>query len=261
MKVILKLIIALSFSFSNAQMVVSTVAGSGIAQTINGNGTLASFNNPNGIVKDSNGNLFISEESGRVIRKITPSGDVTIFAGSGAYGNADGVGTAASFGSLGSLVIDNSDNIYVGDYSNSRIRKILPSGVVSTISSTINNSSYAMCIDASKTNIYFCGSSRIVRKLEIATEIVTTIAGSGTIGNTDGIGTAANFNLPFGLTIDPTNTFLYVSDIFNHNIRKINLVTNAVTTLAGNGSSGSNDGNGLSATFNQKEFPEALPRG
>ena len=251
MKSILQIIIALSFSLCNAQMTVSTVAGNGSNQTINGNGTSASFNAPNGIAKDSNGNLFVSEEIGRVIRKITPSGDVTIFAGSGMNGSVDGTGTAASFASLGGLVIDNANNVYVGDYGNSRIRKISPSGVVTTISSTIGNSSYAMCIDASKTNIYFTGSSRIVRKLEIATGIVTTIAGSGNQGNIDGVGTAAWFNLPFGLTLDPTNSFLYVSDYFNQNIRKINLTTTEVTTLAGNGSSGSIDGTGSSASFNR----------
>ena len=249
MKKLLLFIFMLFMISANSQMVVTTVAGSGNQQTTDGIGKSASFNAPNGIAKDSNGNLFVSEEIGRVIRKISPSGDVTIFAGSGAYGSIDGLGTAASFANLGALVIDNANNIYVGDYGNDRIRKITPTGVVTTISSTINNSTYGMCIDASKTNIYFCGGSRIIKKLEIATGVVSTIAGSGNQGNIDGVGTAAWFNLPFGLTLDPTNSFLYVSDLFNLNIRKINLATTEVTTLAGNGSSGSNDGIGSSATF------------
>ena len=249
MKKILQLLIALSLSVGNAQT-VSTIAGSGAVQTTNGNGTSASFWQPNGVVKDSNGNIFISEETGRVIRKITPTGDVTVFAGSGNTGNTDGIGTAASFGFLGSLVIDNQDNMYVGDRGNEIIRKITPAGVVTTITSTSGTNCYALCINPNKTIIYCSGNGRQIYSLTIATGQVSLIAGSGSNGNTNGIGTAASFNLPLGLAVNPSDTFLYVSDFNNNNIRKINLSTTEVTTFAGTGISGSNDGTTTNATFN-----------
>ena len=235
------------FTFSNAQM-VSTIAGSGNQQTTDGTGITASFNRPNGIVKDSNGNLFVAEENGFVIRKIAPNGVVTTFAGNGTNGFLDATGTAAIFANLGALAIDNQNNIYVGDFGNSRIRKITPSGVVTTLV-TIDNP-YGICIDPAGTNLYAVGQSRRVFKVEIATGQITLIAGNSSQGNTDGIGTNASFNLPFGVVVDPTNTYLYVSDFSNNNIRRVTLATTQVSQFAGSGNSNFADGTGSAASFN-----------
>jgi DNA-binding beta-propeller fold protein YncE len=234
------------FTFSNAQL-VSTVAGSGNQQTADGTGITASFNRPNGIVKDSNGNLFVAEENGNVIRKIAPNGVVTTFAGNGTNGFLDATGTAAIFANLGALAIDNQNNIYVGDFGNSRIRKITPSGVVTTLA--ILDTPYGICIDPAGTNLYVVGQSRRVQKVEIATGQITLIAGNGSQGNTDGIGTNASFNFPFGVVVDPTNTYLYVSDLFNNNIRRLTLATAQVSQFAGSTNSNFADGTGSAASF------------
>ena len=112
--------------------VVTTFAGSGSAGSDDGTGIAASFNNPWGIAIDTNKNLFVSENKGHVIRKITPEGVVTTFAGSGTIGSDDGTGTAASFYRPDALTIDSNDNIYVTDYSNDNIRKITPNAEVTT---------------------------------------------------------------------------------------------------------------------------------
>ncbi len=88
-----------------------------------------------------------------------------------------------------------------------------------------------------------------IRKIEIATGVVTTLAGSYSYGSADGIGLAASFDLPTGITTDGTH--LYVADAFNKKIRKIEVATSVVTTLAGSGSSESIDGTGAAASFNR----------
>ena len=135
---------------------------------------------------------------------------VTTFAGkAGSSGSADGTGTAALFNSPSAITTDGT-NLYVTDSGNNTIRKIV-----------------------------------------IATGAVAIFSGSasGDSGSTDGIGTAALFNRPSGITTDGTN--LYVTDSGNHIIRKIVIATGEVTTLAGTaGSSGSVDGTGTGALFN-----------
>jgi hypothetical protein len=109
---------------------VYTLAGSGAQGFTNGPGATATFYHPWDVAVDHNFNAY-EIDANRVIRKITPDGTVSTFAGSGAEGSTDGVGTAASFSFLISLVFDSSGNLYVADFS--RIRKITPDGVVSTL--------------------------------------------------------------------------------------------------------------------------------
>ena len=87
----------------------------------------------------------------------------------------------------------------------------------------------------------------IIRKIIIATGVVTTLAGGGSGTSTDGTGTTASFNRPQGITSDGTN--LYVSDTNNHKIRKIVIATGVVTTLAGSTPFGSTDASGIAAKF------------
>jgi hypothetical protein len=110
---------------------VYTLAGSGAQGFTNGPGATATFYDPVDVAIDHNFNVYVADFANRVIRKITPDGTVSTFAGSGAEGSTDGVGTAASFSFLTSLVFDSSGNLYAADFT--RIRKITPDGVVSTL--------------------------------------------------------------------------------------------------------------------------------
>jgi hypothetical protein len=96
---------------------VTTFAGSGNTGNMNGNGSAASFNKPFGVAVDGSGNVYVAETDNHSIRKITPNGDVTTFAGTGNQGNMDGNGTSASFYDPIGLAIDGSGNVYVADAS------------------------------------------------------------------------------------------------------------------------------------------------
>jgi sugar lactone lactonase YvrE len=241
---------------------VTTFAGSGSSGNANGTGTAASFNNPQGAVVDANGNLYIADRVNHRIRKITTSGVVSTFAGSSS-GNTDATGTSAKFNGPHGLAIDASGNIFVADEGNHRIRKITSTGVVTTLAGSSQgmtdatgtsaqfDSPTGVAVDASG-NVYVADRiNHRIRKITSA-GVVTTFAGSGTSGNTNGTGTGAIFSSPTGLAIDASDN-IYVTDYANHSIRKITS-SSVVTTLAGpvgtTGTWGTTNGTGTSARFN-----------
>jgi NHL repeat. len=184
---------------------------------------------------------------------------VTTLAGSSS-GFVNGTGTSAKFKNPSS-VIHVDGNLYVTDSNNNAIRKIVIStGVVTTLAGSTSSGStdgtgtsarfdHPIGITSDGTNLYVAANkNHNIRKIVIATGVVTTIAGSTSSGSTNGTGTSARFNFPRGITTDGTN--LYVSDSYNHKIRKIVISTGAVTTLAGSGQAGSTDATGTSAKFN-----------
>jgi streptogramin lyase len=113
--------------------VVSTLAGSGATGSANGTGKSASFNSPFGIAIDAAGNVYVADSGNNLIRKITPDGVVSTFAGSGVKGAGNGTGAAASFNTPAGLAVDAAGNIYVSDENNNLIRKISTAGAVTTI--------------------------------------------------------------------------------------------------------------------------------
>jgi len=135
--------------------VVTTFAGS-IAGYWDDTGTAAQFNGPTGVAFDTAGNLYVSDRNNNKIRKITPVGLVTTLAGSSA-GFADGNGTAAKFYHPEGIVVDNTGNIYIADASNNAIRKITPTGVVTTLAG--GNGYCQGGFDGTGTNATFCGPS------------------------------------------------------------------------------------------------------
>ncbi len=243
--------------------VVTTLAGSdGTGTSTDGTGTAATFNQPNGITTDGT-NLYVSEAGGSIIRQVVIStGVVTTLAGDGTTGNTDGTGTAASFDNPNGLVIVDG-NLYVA--AGNLVRKIVIStGVVTTFAgdgtgaTTDGTGTTAQFhglrgMTTDGTNLYVTEQSgNVVRKIVIATAVVTTLAGDGNAASTDGTGTAASFNAPQQITTDGTN--LYLINEGNHSIRKIVISTGAVTTLAG-GTQGDAEGIGTAA---QLKFPTGI---
>lgn len=110
---------------------VTTLAGTGAIGSNDGPGASATFNSPLGITIDAAGNLYVVD-AGKKIRKITQAGFVSTLAGNDNLGDADGVGSAASFNTITNITIDAAGNLYVTDNGNNKIRKITPAGVVST---------------------------------------------------------------------------------------------------------------------------------
>jgi sugar lactone lactonase YvrE len=238
--------------------IVSTIAGEreGAADGV---GTQASLKRPMGLAVDANGNIYVADAGNHLIRKITPAGVVTTLAGSGKPEFADGDGVSASFSSPSWVALDKNGNLYVSDFNNNRIRKITPSGVVTTLAGS-ETAGYA---DGQETAAQFKGPSGIavdgigniyvgdrgnnrIRKIS-PSGVVTTLAGSETAGYADGQGKAAKFNNPTSLAVDGIGN-LYVADNGNNRIRKIT-PSGTVTTLAGSGNTGAEDGYGTAASF------------
>ncbi|MDB5131500.1 MAG: pknD [Mucilaginibacter sp.] len=213
---------------------VTTFAGSGYAGGADGNGISASFNGPLGMAMDGSGNIYVADYTGQKIRKITSSGIVTTLAGNGSQGTTDGTGAAAYFNYPSGLRADASGNVYVTDRSSDLIRKITPSGVVTTIAGNAysENSSDGY---GSTGNFYRPSDLVLDNGIKYITDYlgnkireidavgnVTTVAGSGSAGAANGSGLSATFNGPFGIVMDISGN-LYVSDIVNNAIRKITL--------------------------------------
>ena len=104
---------------------VSTLAGNGNTGFADGPGSSAEFNNPNSIVIDPLKNIYVADPGNNRIRKITSDGFVSTIAGNGTAGYADGALTKASFNMPIGVALDSKENLYVADYANFRIRKII----------------------------------------------------------------------------------------------------------------------------------------
>lgn len=240
---------------------VSTLAGSSSAGSGNGVSSTASFNQPRGVAVDSNGNVFVADQNNRVIRKITSAGLVSTLAGSGSAGFSNGIGSIASFSDPYGVAVDGNGNVLVADKNNNAIRKITPTGAVSTLAGigssgftngsgiiTRFNTPSGVTVD-SIGNVYVADKdNNAIRKIT-PTGLVSTLAGSGSAGFNNGIGSAATFNKPSSVAVDRTSN-VFVADSGNHVIRKIT-PDGVVSTLAGSGSPGSRSGIGIAASFNQ----------
>ncbi len=211
---------------------VTTIAGSGSAGFANGNGTSATFSSPYDICIDATGNLYVTDATNHSIRKITPTGDVTTFAGLGTPGSQDGTTSNATFNNPLGIAIDGANNIYICDVGNSKIRKITAAGVVSTIAGSGSGGSadgpgstatfynnFGLCIDANG-NLYVADSyNNKIRKI-LPDGTVSTYTGTGTAGMDNGGLSTATFDRPHNICIDALGNF-YIADTFNRLIRKI----------------------------------------
>lgn len=242
---------------------VTTLCGSpGKFGSVDGVGSAARFDAPTGIATDGT-NLYVTDFVNSTIRKVViATGAVTTIAGSaGNPGSDDGTGETARFQNPDGIVTDGI-NLFVTDTDNSTIRKVvIATGAVTTIAGSAGNTGHEdgagetarfyrpKGITLNGTILYVADqSNQTIRKIDMATAVVTTLCGSaGSWGKADGIGTAAKFDGPAGITTDGTN--LYIADTGNGSIRKVVIATKSVTTYAGNPSEGFTDGRGAEARF------------
>jgi sugar lactone lactonase YvrE len=189
-------------------------------QCVDGPAPVARFGQLIGIARDALGNLFVADMGCHAIRKITPAGAVSTFAGSGSPGAADGTGTTASFNQPQGVAIDSQGNIFVADTGNHRIRKINPAGVVTTLAVGTYTQLYkptGVAVDG-QGNVFVSDtwSSHAIFKIT-PSGTVSAYAGGGSNGFSSdgpalGPGAAhATFNTPFGLSIEANGT-LYVAE-------------------------------------------------
>lgn len=248
---------------------VTTLAGTaGVKGFLDRTGAAAKFNNPTGITIDDGTNLFLTDSGNNVIRKVViETGAVTTLSASSidtgtpsylftAMTSTKNTGKSTKFKSPFGITTDMT-NLYVANTGNSALLKlVMASGVISPLAvnnANSGNSSFVFSamtstnwngsaaqfknpygIATDRTNLYLTDSgNHTIRKLVLATDEVSNFAGtSGTSGATDGIGAAAKFNNPIGITFDD-GANLYVADNKNNTIRKVVVTTGAVTTVAG----------------------------
>ena len=230
---------------------VSTLAGStgqtggapGESGSVDGQGALARFNGPGYVAVDASGNVYASD--GGTIRKITPEGMVSTLAGTaGQSGSADGLGGLASFYSPCGIGVDGSGNLYVADLSQT-IRKVTPGGLVSTLAGAPWLTGHVdgqggqarfwfpngLAVDAAGSIWVAEQTNSDIRKIS-PEGLVSTLAGSAwQIGSTDGQGSLATFEFPYGVAV-ARNGDVYTADTGNQIIRKVT-PSGVATTVAG----------------------------
>ncbi len=254
----------------NSSGVISTVFGTGSAG-FSGDGGPASaarLSAPNGISIDLNGNIYIGDQGNYRVRKVDTFNVITTFAGngSGGYSGDGGPATAARIMTV-LTTPDRYGNLYLADYTNQRVRKVNTSGIISTVIGTGAAGSSGDGGPATAATIYQPTSVDIdtfgniyladqlnckIRKVN-SSGIISTIAGTGTVGYTGdgGPATAARLYYPAEIRVDKTGN-LYFTDSYNYVVRKIS-TSGIITTVAGTGTAGytGDGGPATSARLNQ----------
>jgi len=241
--------------------VVTTVSGSFRQGGNDGPAANARFNNPEGVAVNAAGAVYVADTSNDSIRKIA-SGVVTTLAGFvGSFGSADGQEQLARFGIPWGVAVDSHGTLYVADRNNSTIRKVTRTGVVTTLAGLADNpgnvdgtgsaarfgSPSGVAVDSGGTVYVFDTGWGTIRKIT-PDGVVTTLAGDGTYGSNDGTGSGARFGSQGGIAVDSATGLIYVADTLNNKIRRVTLA-GVVTTIAGTGVGGHDDGAGGVATF------------
>ncbi len=246
----------------NPEGIMTTAAGSG-TQGFSGDGDSAigaSLSEPLGVAIDAASNLYISDHGNRRVRKVSPQGIITTFAGGGGALGDGGPATSARLSPYG-LGVDAAGNVYIADLVNQRIRRVSPGGTITTVAGNgvpgfsgdggpAASASLrlafrsAVAVDAAG-NVYISDrDNQRIRKVS-RDGIITTFAGTGVAGFSGDGGAASNATLrnPQGLALDAGGN-LYISDSGNHRVRKIS-AAGTISTVAGAGVAGFSGDGGL----------------
>ncbi len=254
----------------NENHTVMKVSRDGILTVLAGNGlpgftgdggpaTSASLSGPSGVAVDPNGVVYIAEIGNRRVRRVGTDGIITTIAGNG-EASSSGDGGPAARASLGgrpfALALDSVGNLYIGDPDAHRIRKVTPTGLITTVAGTGQpgfsgdgsaaifaelSSPIGVGVDANGSLYIADGGNFRVRKVT-SNGIITTIAGGG-LSSTEGVPATSAAMVPFGLTVDPEGN-VYIADIQNFRVRRVG-TDGLIRTVAGNGQQGFSGDGGL----------------
>lgn len=245
---------------------VTSLAGDQTIGFKDGSGTGAEFYSPAGSAVDAQGNIYVADRGNNVIRKITPDGTVSTYAGTGVAGYRNGAATSAylknssdslaTFNGPTGVAVDASGNVYVADRGNNVIRKILPTGRTVTVAgnrvkgfidgtdaAAYFNTPSGVAVD-SKGDLYVTDAGNSALRKVTSAGVVTTI-----IGNPVQTGI---LNIPSALTIDANDNVFILDEggrVFEYNNN------NALYFLAGSLTSGLTNGSGTSVQFN---YPQSI---
>jgi sugar lactone lactonase YvrE len=259
--------------------VITTLAGTGVPgfSGETGQADAAQLNFPNGVAADAAGNVYIADSSNHRVRKVIPAGVITTLAGTGVAGFSGDTGqaTAAQLNIPYGVAADAAGNVYIADRNNHRVRKVSPTGVITTLAGTgvagfsgdtgqasaaQLDSPNGVAVDAAG-NVYIADTfNSRVRKVD-PSGVITTLAGTGVAGFSGDTGqaSAAQLNILFGVAADGAGN-VYIADRSNQRIRKVSAVAptaafsanptsgNAPLTVSFDGSA-SSDPNGTIASY------------
>jgi uncharacterized protein (TIGR03437 family) len=255
--------------------IITTVAGNGTAAFSGDGGPAAdaSFNSPHGVALDAAGDVYVTDSASRRIRRFIEGGTISSIAGNGLFKTpTDGVpGTASFLSTPAGIGLDRAGNLYIADLRNQRIRKLTPTGIITTVAGNgiagfsgdggpataaslrLDVTSGVAVDEGGNLCIADTGNSRI-RKVDPAGIITTFAGGGGSLGD-GGPATRAAFNGPFGVAVDATGN-LYITDWGNNRIRKVS-PGGIISTVVGNGIPGFS-GDGGSATTASLNYPRGV---
>lgn len=231
--------------------IISTIAGTDTLRD-GGPATASLLRHPEGVALDAAGNVYIADSWGNRVRKVTPVGMITTVAGTGRAGySGDGdLATLAQLDGPTSVAVDKNGNLYIADYNNNRIRRVvLSTGIITTIAgaddfraSGDGGPAAAAQLDPMNLaldqagNIYIADFSNCrIRKITVSTGVINTIAGNGIegYGGDNATATLSELDGPDAVAVDAVGN-VYIADEYNSVVRKV-ATDGSITTIAGTG--------------------------
>jgi sugar lactone lactonase YvrE len=237
--------------------IITTVAGNGIAGFDGDNGLAisASLDEPVGVAVDQSGNLLISDRGNNQIRRVDArTGNISTVAGNriSGFSGDNGPATQASLSAPTSLAVDKDGNLFIADTANNRVRRVdAISGMIDTVAgngkgaflgdngppkaASLNNPR-GLAVDESG-NLFISDSlNNRIRRVDSGMKSIITVAGNGggTFSGDNGLAIGASLNAPENIVLDASGNLLF-SDRLNNRIRRVNISTGIITTIAGNG--------------------------
>jgi trimeric autotransporter adhesin len=247
--------------------IITTIAGTGGTGGFGGDGgpaTAASLNYPSDVVIDRSGNLYIADGGNARIRRVDAATKIIATVagtGIGGFSGDGGPAVAAQLSYSTGLGVDASDNLYVVDAG--RVRKVDRfTNVITTEAGGLGDSAPAtaavlirprnVALDSAG-NLYIADKfNNRIRKVNMATKVITTVAGTG-VGGFSGDGgpaTSAKIYTPFGVALDAAGN-LYIADDDNYRIRRVDAATGIITTVAGGGEDSGDGGPATAASLGE----------
>jgi uncharacterized protein (TIGR03437 family) len=228
---------------------IANVAGTGVR-----GGDTGELYFPRGVAFDAAGNLFIADEENDRVMRLPAGSAIMVEAGNGnqGFGGDGGQANQATLNSPNGVAVDTAGNVYIADTGNSRVRMVDPNGIITTLAGNGNPlflgdnapaknaqlNPNDVALDTSG-NLYVADTlNNRIRKINLTSKVITTVAGIGSPGYSGdgGPATSAQLKLPTSMTVDAAGN-LYIADNGNSVIRRVSATTGVITTIAGNGKS------------------------